>query len=144
MAVQRDNPYPNHNFEVTIVGVADDLGFREVELPSGEIEVIQHRDGRDATTPRKLPGLVTYPNVTLKRGINGYLGLYNWWKSARDGNVQRADVSIKLVDEQRQEVMRWNLSRAWPVKLEAGPLNALGNEVAIETLELAHEGFELE
>ena len=82
--------------------------------------------------------------MTLKRGINGYLELYNWWKSARDGNIQRTDVTIKLLDEQRQEVMRWNLSRAWPVKLEAGPLNAQGNEVAIETLELAHEGFELE
>ena len=145
MAVQRDNPYPNHNFEVSIAGIADDnLGFSEVELPSGEIAVIEYREGRDAATVRKLPGLVTYPNVTLKRGINGYLALYNWWKSARDGNIQRADVSITLLDERRQEVMRWNLSRAWPVKLEAGPLNAQGNEVAIETLELAHEGFEIE
>ena len=144
MAVQRDNPYPNHNFEVSIVGVADDLGFSEVELPSGEIDVIEYREGRDATTVRKLPGLVTYPNVTLKRGINGYLELYNWWKFARDGNIRRSDVTIKLLDEQRQEVMRWNLSRAWPVKLEAGPLNARGNDVAIETLELAHEGFEIE
>ena len=145
MAVQRDNPYPNYNFEVSIVGVADDnLGFSEVELPSGEIKVLEYREGRDPTTVRKLAGLVTYPNVTLKRGINGYLELYNWWKSARDGNIQRADVSIKLLDEQHQEVMRWNLRRAWPVKIEAGPLNAQGNEVAIETLELAHEGFELE
>ena len=145
MAVQRDNPYPNHNFEVSIVGVTDELlGFSEVELPSGEIEVIEYREGRDANTMRKLPGLVKYPNVTLKRGINGHLELYNWWKSARDGNIQRADVSIKLLDEQRREVMRWNLSRAWPVKLETGPLNAVANEVAIETLELAHEGFELE
>jgi phage tail-like protein len=145
VAVQRDNPYPNHNFEVSIVGVADDnLGFSEVELPSGEIEVIEYREGRDADTVRKLPGLVKYPNVTLKRGINGYLELYNWWKAARDGDVRRTDVTIKLLDEQRQEVMRWNLSRAWPVKVEAGPLNAQGNEVAIETLELAHEGFEIE
>ncbi len=145
MAIQRDNPYPNHNFEVTIVGVTDErIGFREAELPSGEIGVIEYREGRDANTVRKLPGLVEYPNVTLKRGINGYLELYNWWKAARDGNVQRCDVSIKLLDEQRQEVMRWNLSRAWPVKLEAGPLNAQANEVAIETLTLAHEGFEIE
>ena len=145
MAVQRDNPYPNHNFEVSIVGVADDnLGFSEVELPSGEIEVIEYREGGDAATVRKLPGLVKYPNVTLKRGVNGYLDLYNWWKAARDGDVRRTDVTIKLLDEQRQEVMRWNLSRAWPVKLEAGPLNAQANEVAIETLELAHEGFEIE
>jgi phage tail-like protein len=145
VAVQRDNPYPNHNFEVSIVGVTDDnLGFSEVELPSGEIKVLEYREGRDPTTVRKLAGLVSYPNVTLKRGINGYLELYNWWKSARDGSIQRADVSIKLLNEQHQEVMRWNLRRAWPVKIEAGPLNAQGNEVAIETLELAHEGFELE
>ena len=144
-AIQRDNPYPNHNFEVSIVGIADDnLGFSEVELPSGAIEVIEYREGRDAATVRKLPGLVTYPNVTLKRGINGYLVLYNWWNSARDGDIRRADVSIRLLDEQRREVMRWNLSRAWPVKLEAGPLNAQANEVAIETLELAYEGFEIE
>lgn len=144
-AIQRDNPYPNHNFEVSIVGIADDnLGFSEVELPSGAIEVIEYREGRDAATVRKLPGLVTYPNVTLKRGINGYLELYNWWNSARDGDIRRADVSIRLLDEQRREVMRWNLSRAWPVKLEAGPLNAQANEVAIETLELAYEGFEIE
>jgi phage tail-like protein len=145
VAVQRDNPYPNHNFEVSIVGVTDDnLGFSEVELPSGEIKVLEYREGRDPTTVRKLSGLVSYPSVTLKRGINGYLELYNWWKSARDGSIQRADVSIKLLNEQHQEVMRWNLRRAWPVKIEAGPLNAQGNEVAIETLELAHEGFELE
>ena len=144
-AIQRDNPYPNHNFEVSIVGIADDnLGFSEVELPSGAIEVIEYREGRDAATVRKLPGLVSYPNVTLKRGINGYLELHKWWNSARDGDIRRADVSIRLLDEQRREVMRWNLSRAWPVKLEAGPLNAQANEVAIETLELAHEGFEIE
>ena len=143
-AIQRDNPYPNHNFEVVIVGVSDTIGFSEVDLPSGELEVIEYREGRDAATVRKLPGLVTYPNVTLKRGINGYLELYNWWNSARDGDIRRTDVSIRLLDEQRREVMRWNLSRAWPVKLEAGPLNAQANEVAIETLELAHEGFEIE
>jgi phage tail-like protein len=145
VAIQRDNPYPNHNFEVSIVGVTDEnLGFSEVELPSGEIAVIEYREGRDASTVRKLPGLVAYPNVTLKRGINGYLDLYTWWKAARDGDVRRADVSIKLLDEQHREVMRWNLSRAWPVKLVAAPLNATANEVAIETLELAHEGFEIE
>jgi len=144
VASKRDNPYPRFNFEVDIVGISDTLGFSEVELPSGEIGVIEYREGNDFNAVRKLPGLTKYSNVTLKRGINGYLELYNWWKSARDGNLQRCDVSIKLLDEQRQEVMRWNLSRAWPVKLEAGQLNARANEIAIETLELAHEGFEIE
>ena len=70
--------------------------------------------------------------------------LYNWWNSARNGQVLRRDVTIMLRDEQGQEVERWVLRDAWPVKFEAAPLNAQGNEVAIETLELAHEGFEIE
>ncbi len=146
MAVQRDNPYPNHNFEVSIVGVADDnLGFSEVELPSGEIEVIEYREGRDAATVRKLPGLVKYPNVTLKRGVNGYLELYNWWKAARDGERpahRRHDQAARRAapggDALEPEPCVARQARG------RGTLNAQGNEVAIETLELAHEGFEIE
>jgi phage tail-like protein len=144
VAVQRDNPYPNHNFEVDIVGVSDTIGFSEVDLPAGEIEVIEYREGNESSRTRKLPGLVKYPNVTMKRGITGNLELFDWWKAARDGQLLRRDVTITLLDEQRQEVQRWRLRDAWPAKIEAGPLNAQGNEVAIETLELAHEGFEIE
>jgi phage tail-like protein len=143
VAVQRDNPYPNHNFAVDI-GTGDAIGFSEVELPSGEIEVIEYREGNDRTSVRKLPGLAKSSNATFKRGITGDLELFNWWKAARDGQVLRRDVTITLLDEQRQPVLRWLLRDAWPVKIEAGPLNAQANEVAIETLELAHEGFELE
>ena len=143
MAVQRDNPYPNHNFAVDL-GTGDTLGFSEVELPSGEIEVIEYREGNEIGRARKLPGLVKYPNVTLKRGITGNLDLFDWWKAVRDGQLLRRNVTITLLDEQRQAVQRWLLRDAWPVKIEAGPLNARGNEVAIETLELAHEGFERE
>ena len=143
MAVQRDNPYPRHNFAVDI-GAGDTIGFHEVELPSGEIEVIEYREGADpARSARKLPGLVTYPNVTLRRGITGSLELYQWWNTVREGQLLRRNVTITLLDEQRQPVLRWLLRDAWPAKLEAGPLNAQANEVAIETLELAHEGFEL-
>jgi phage tail-like protein len=143
VAVQRDNPYPNHNFAVDI-GTGDAIGFSEVELPSGEIEVIEYREGNDRTSVRKLPGLAKSGNATFKRGITGNLELFNWWKAARDGQVLRRDVTITLLDEQRQPVLRWLLRDAWPVKIEAGPLNAQANEVAIETLELAHERFELE
>lgn len=143
MAVQRDNPYPNHNFAVDI-GTGDTIGFSEVDLPAGEIEVIEYREGNESSRTRKLPGLVKYPNVTMKRGITGNLELFDWWKAARDGQLIRRDVTITLLDEQRQEVQRWRLRDAWPAKIEAGPLNAQGNEVAIETLELAHEGFEIE
>ena len=144
MAVQRDNPYLNFNFTVDI-GVGDELGFSEVEGLSGEIEVIEYREGADkVNTARKLPGLAKYPNVMLKRGITGRTDLFEWWKSVRDGQVQRRNVTITLLDEQRQPVLRWLLRNAWPVKLEGPTLNATGNEVAIETLELAHEGLEID
>ena len=144
MAVQRDNPYLNFNFLVDI-GVGDELGFSEVEGLSGEIEVIEYREGADrVNTARKLPGLTKYPNVTLKRGITGRTDLFEWWKAVRDGQVQRRNVTITLLDEQRQAVLRWHLRDAFPVKIEGPSLNASGNEVAIETLELAHEGLEIE
>ena len=144
MAVQRDNPYLNFNFLVDL-GLGDEMGFSEVEVPSGEIEVIEYREGGDrVNSARKLPGLTKYPNVTLKRGITGRTDLFEWWKSVRDGQVQRRNVTITLLDEQRQAVLRWHLRDAFPVKLEGPTLNATGNEVAIETLELAHEGLEIE
>ena len=144
MAVQRENPYANFNFVVD-AGLGDDIGFSEVELPAGEIEAIEYREGADrVSSARKLPGRVTYPNVVLKRGVAGRTDLFEWWKSGRDGALDRRTVRITLLDEQRQPVQRWVLRNAWPAKLDYGPLKALGNEVVIETLELAHEGFEAE
>ena len=144
MAVQRDNPYLNFNFLVDI-GLGDDLGFSEAEIPSGEIEVIEYREGADkSSTARKLPGRATYANVTLKRGVAGRTDLFEWWKSVRDGQVARRNVAITLLDEQRQPVLRWLLRNAWPVKIKASNLNATGNDVVIESLELSHEGLELE
>ena len=144
MPVRRDNPYANFNFLVELGG-EEAGGFSEVDLPSGEIEVIEYREGADrVSSARKLPGRATYPNVVLKRGLGGRLELFDWWKSIRDGALDRRNVAITLLDEQRQPVQRWVLRNAWPAKLDYSRLDGLGNEVAIETLELAHEGFETE
>jgi phage tail-like protein len=142
--VRRDNPYANFNFVVELGG-QEAGGFSEVDLPSGEIEVIEYREGADrVSAARKLPGRAKYANVVLKRGIAGRLELYDWWKSVRDGSIDRRNVSITLLDEARQPVQRWVLRDAWPTKLDYSRLEGRGNEVAIETLELAHEGFETE
>ena len=144
MPVRRDNPYANFNFVVELGG-EEAGGFSEVDLPSGEIDVIEYREGADrVSAARKLPGRVKYANVVLKRGIAGRLELYDWWKSVRDGSLDRRNVSITLLDEARQPVQRWVLRNAWPTKLDYSRLEGGGNEVAIETLELAHEGFETE
>ena len=144
MAVQRKNPYANFNFTVEM-GLGEAVGFSEVDLPAGEIEVIEYREGNEiASRARKLPGLTKYANVTLKRGVAGDLELFEWWQSVRDGQLLRRKVVITLLDEQRQPVQRWVLRDAWPAKLDYSTLNARGNEVVVETLELAHEGFETE
>ena len=144
MPIRRDNPYANFNFTVDI-GAGDELGFSEAELPAGELAVIEYREGADRTNAsRKLPGRVSYPNVVLRRGLAGRLELFDWWKAARDGQVDRRNVRITLLDEARAPVQTWRLRNAWPAKLSSSQLNARGNEVVIESLELAHEGFETE
>ena len=93
---------------------------------------------------RKLVGLMKVNNIVLKRGNIGDLAFWNWILAATNGDVQRTEGSIILLDEQRQEVMRWNFKRAWPCKWTGPGLNAKNNEIAMETLEICHEGLEID
>jgi phage tail-like protein len=139
----RQDPYLDFNFLVEIDGVTV-AGFSEADLPEGRIEAIAYREGSDKTSAaRLLPGRVEYDPLVLRRGFAGEATLFQWWQSVVEGTIDRRNVSVVLLDEQRQEVARWNLRRAWPSKWTGPSLRALGNEVAIETLELVHEGIEL-
>jgi phage tail-like protein len=144
MPERRDDPYLNFNFRVEIDGVAI-AGFSEADLPAGRIEAVAYREGTDkASAARLLPGRVEWEPVVLRRGFTGDPALFQWWGGVLQGNVARRNVSIVLLDEQRDEVARWLVRRAWPQKWDGPDLRGLGNEVAIETLELAHEGVELD
>ena len=92
---------------------------------------------------RKLPGLTRYANIVLRHGITRP-ELWDWRKNIVDGNPDRRNGSIKLLDDQRNEVLRWNFRDGWICKWEGPTLNAKSNEVAIETIEIAHEGLELD
>jgi len=140
---QRRDPYLNFNFRVDIDGVTI-AGFSEADLPAGQIEAVAYREGTDkGSTARLLPGRVKWDPVVLRRGFTGDPTLFQWWRDVLDGNVARRNVSIVLLDEQRNDVARWVVRDAWPQKWDAPDFRALGNDVAIETLELAHEGVEL-
>jgi phage tail-like protein len=143
--VQRENPYANFNFAVDFGAASGAIRFAAVELPAAEIDVIEYREGADRTSAvRKLPGRVRYGNVVLRRGIDGNLDVWEWFKAVRDGDLQRRNVVITLHDERHEVVQTWRLRDAWPVKYEASDLNAKGNEVVIETLELAVESMEID
>jgi phage tail-like protein len=144
MATQRDDPYRNFNFLVDL-GTGELVRFSEVLLPEGSIAVIEYREGGSKdNAARKLPGRPHFGNVVLRRGFVGDLSLYVWWNEIRNGGQDVRTVQIELQSEDRAVVAAWRLHRAWPAQIAFGPLRGLGDEVLVETLELAFDSFEMD
>jgi phage tail-like protein len=147
--VIRDDPYAAYNFQVIVTnvsgdGVAVSGSFSEVSGLEVEIPPIVYRNGSEDITQRKIPGLKKFTDITLKRGVTGHVGFWNWIVEALNGQVRRTSGSILLLDENRREVMRWNFARAYPCKYTGPGLNASNNEVAIETLVVCCERLEID
>jgi phage tail-like protein len=136
------DPYGNYNFLVEMDGITR-AAFQECSGFDSTIDVIEHREGGENTTVRKLPGLTKYSNIVLKWGMTDDTDLYDWHHKVVRGDIERKNGSIVVLNRKGEEVARWNFYRAWPTKWDGPDLNAEGNDVAIETLELAHEGVEL-
>jgi len=139
----RNDPYAGFNFLIEIDG-AEAGAFSECSGLSTDTDPIEYRTGRDENTVRKLPGLKKFSNITLKRGMTKNLDLWFWRKTVLDGFTERKSGIITLLNEAREPALRWSFKDGWPTKWEAPSMNATGNEVAVETLEIAHEGLELE
>jgi phage tail-like protein len=140
----RRDPFKNYSFLVEIDGIASSA-FKSVSGLAAEAEVIEYREGSDpVSSSRKLPGRVRYPNVRLSRGLTTSRDLWDWWRTVVDGTVERRNVAITLLDDSRTPVLRWLLREAWVAKFEGPEFDASKNEVAIETIELAHERLELD
>lgn len=135
------DPYRGYNFWVEWDGIVH-AGFRECTGLQATRAVGEYREGTDKPlSKRKMPGLNTYGNITLKRGITDNDELWKWHSALRGGDTLRRNVSIILADDKGAEKMRWNLADCWPTTWNAPDLNATSDEVAIETLELVHEGI---
>ena len=139
----RHDPLGNFRFRLEIDGLQV-AGFSEVAIGATSIDVIEYREGSDPAHVRKLPGLRKFANVLLKRGVTDSMELYGWYQQILQGQIAiaRRRVVIIVVDDAGADQARFVVSEAWPAKYEAGDLNAKGNEVFIETLELANEGIE--
>jgi phage tail-like protein len=138
----RRDPYVNFNFLVEIDGITQ-AAFQEASGLDSSIEVIEHREGGENITMRKYPGQVKFSNITLKRGLTDDTELYAWHKQWADGDpaAARKSGSIVVCDRQGQEKARWNFFNGWPSKWTGPSLNAEQNDIAIESLEIAHEGL---
>ena len=141
---ERNDPYRGFNFRVEIDGITV-AAFSEVSGLTAEGDSVEYRAGTDKTnTVRKLVGLRKYTNITLKRGYTVNNELWKWYQDIADGKEgARRDGSIVLSNEAQVDVMSWDFENAWINKIEGPTLNASGNEVAIESVELCHEGLKL-
>jgi phage tail-like protein len=127
-----------------------EIGFTEVTGLDYQVDLIEYSDGINILSKRKLAGRPKFSNVILKRGVfKGLRDFYDWMdggENAKDTSLvkrknYRRTVTITLMDEAAVEVVTWNLSNAFPLNIKFSDLKADGNEVAIETIELVHEGL---
>ncbi len=137
-------PLPKFHFRVEWGGTR--IGFTEVSGLNVTQDVIEYRDGASPEYSKiKMPGMRKFDNVTLKRGtFKGDNEFFLWLKTTALNTVERRDLTISLLNEAHEPVIVWKVRNAFPIKVQSTDLKADGNEVAIETLELAHEGLEIQ
>jgi phage tail-like protein len=137
------DPYHALRFRIEIDGLQRG-GFREASGLDATNEVVQYREGNEADlTVHKLPGLTTYSNIVLKGGLTDDHTFYDWKQTTVKGKTERKNGSIILLDDAGDEKIRWNFHRGWITKWSGPAFNATSNDVAIESIEIAHEGVVL-
>lgn len=140
----RQDPFRTFNFRLEVDGTSV-AAFSNVSGLSSEGDAADYRTGVDIPlTNRKLPGLRKYGPIVLKRGMTKDTTLWDWYKNIANGKADRRNGAVILMDEARNDVLRWHFESAWPNKMNVSEFKAGGNEVAIETIELIVEGITLE
>lgn len=137
-------PLPKFHFLVDWAGTR--IGFTEVTGLTLETEVIEYREGNSPEYNKiKMPGLRKFGNITLKRGtFAGDNDYYKWFDTVKLNTIDRRNITITLLNEEHQPVVTWKIKSAWPVKIQSPDLKSDANEAAIESIEIAHEGFSIE
>ncbi len=140
--MQKRSPYRQFRYQVEIDGRTQG-GFNECSLLDSTTDPVEYSEGNETPGFRKLADLKKYGSITLKRGIAASTDLYVWRQQIihSGAGIARKNISIILIDEGGEEIARWDIVLAWPTKCAASSFDAKDNEVAIETLEIAHEGF---
>lgn len=135
--------YRAFQFLVEIDGIVN-ARFQEVGGIDATVDVTEYREGGDLLGTRKFPGQTKHSNLSLKRGFTDDNSLYSWFALVMTGSTEniRRNISVVQIDMAGQEVFRWNLYQAFPIKYTVPAFNAKGNDLSIETLEVAYERIE--
>ncbi|MBI3716473.1 MAG: phage tail protein [Betaproteobacteria bacterium] len=134
-------PIPKFSFQVKWDATV--MSFQEVSGLGVESTPIEYRHGDSpAFSVIKMPGIKKYGNVTMKKGVfKSDNKFWDWFNQIKMNTIKRVPVIISLLDEAGKPTMVWTLANAWPTKITGTDLKAEGNEVAVETIEIAHEGL---
>ena len=134
-------PLPEFSFQVK--WDAEVMSFQEVSGLDIQSEQIKYRYGDNPQfSVIKMPGIAKFGNVTMKKGVfKSDNKFWDWFNQIKMNTIKRVPVTISLLDEAGAPTMVWTLTNAWPTKITATDLKAEGNEVAIETIEIVHEGL---
>lgn len=136
-------PLPKFYFTVKLGSQDNTVSFQEISGLETETQPIEYRHGDSKQfSPIKMPGIAKTGNVTLKKGVfvkdNNF---FKWYDAIKMNTIKRETVTIQLLDEKGAPTMTWTLINAWPTKISSPDMKSDANEVAVETLELAHEGL---
>jgi phage tail-like protein len=140
---QSPNVWPLPKFYFKVMWDGTEMVFQEVSGLDVESQIIEYRSGNSPVfSTVKMPGIKKYGNVTMKKGIfvkdNKF---WDWFNEIKMNVIKRKSVVISLLDEGGKATMVWTLANAWPTKITGTDLKSDGNEVAVETIEIAHEGL---
>lgn len=138
--------YPLINFHYSVEWGGSKIGFSEVSGLSAEHELLEYRDGASPEfNTIKVPGMRKYSNIILKRGsYRGDNEFFEWFNTVQLSKIERRDITISLLNEAHEPIIIWKIKNSWPVALKFAELNAMKSEVLIESLKIAHEGFNVQ
>ena len=142
-STQHASVWPMPKFHFQVMWGDQEMSFQEVTGLDAQSEEIKYRVGNSKVySVVKMPGLIKYSNVTMKKGIfKGDNKFWDWFNQIKMNTIKRIDITISLLDEADAPAMTWTLKNAWPTKISGYELKAEGNEVAVESIEIVHEGM---
>ncbi|MFT3795831.1 phage tail protein [Flavobacterium sp.] len=134
-------PLPKFRFEVDLGTELKSVAFQEISGLDAEMQIIEYRKSNSPLfSTEKMPGITKYGNVTMKRGVfKSDNTFWDWQAQISMNTIKRRVIVIRLLDEKGKVTMQWTLNNAWPTKITGTDLKSDGNEVAVDTIEIAHE-----
>ncbi|MPQ47140.1 phage tail protein [Marinifilum sp. N1E240] len=142
-SAQSTNVWPMPKFHFEVKWDCEVMSFQEVSGLDTEAQPIEYRHGDSPEfSTIKIPCIKKTGNVTMKKGIfKSDNKFWDWYSQIKMNTIKRVSVTISLLDEGGDPTMVWVLENAWPTKITGTDLKSDGNEVAIETIEIAYEGI---